>query len=64
MYKIFEIFNDHHVNVIENMTGKEQEESQVTNINDMSRHKKEAIQDGILEKYSSHPTIVSIKIKR
>ena len=34
-YKISEIFNDHYVNIIENITGKKQEESQVTNINDM-----------------------------
>ena len=61
-YKISEIFNDHYVNIIENITGKKQEESQVTNINDMRRHEKEATLDSILERYISHPSIVSIKM--
>ena len=61
-YKISEIFNDHYVNIIENITGKKQEESQVTNIDDMKQHEKEATLDSILERYSSHPSIVSIKM--
>ena len=61
-YKISEIFNDHYVNIIKNITGKKQEESQVTNINGMRRHEKEATLDSILERYSSHPSIVSIKM--
>ena len=61
-YKISEIFNDHYVNIIENITGEKQEESQVTNINEMKRQEKEATLDSILERYSSHPRIVSIKM--
>ena len=62
-YNISEVFSDHYVNVKENITGEKQEESQVTNINDMSRHKKEGTLDSILETYSSHPSVVSIKMR-
>ena len=61
-YIISEIFNNHYVDIIENITGKKQEEPQITNINDMSRHKKEATLDSILERYRFHPSIVSIKM--
>ena len=61
-HKICQIFNDQYVNIIENVTDKKQEESQVTNINDMSRYKKEATLDSILEMCNSHPSIVSVKM--
>ena len=59
--EISEIFNDHYINIIENITGEKQEGSHSGGINNKNPGEKEEILDTILEKYSCHPIIVNIK---
>ena len=59
--EISEIFNDHYINIIENITGVKQEGSHSGAINNKNPGEKEEILDTILETCSCHPSIVTIK---
>ena len=59
--EISEIFNDHYIKVIENITGKKQEGLHSDSLSDRNQTEREEILNGILEKYSGHPSILNIK---
>ena len=59
--QISEIFNDHYINIIENITGEKQEELHSDSLRNKNQTGKEEILNGILEKYSGHPSILNIK---
>ena len=59
--KISEMFNDHYVDTVENITGKRQEGSHFISLNNQEQVEKEEISDNTLEKYSQHPSIINIK---
>ena len=59
--QISEIFNDHYINTIENITGEKQEELHSDSLRNKNQTEKEEILSGILEKYSGHPSILNIK---
>ena len=59
--QISEIFNDHYINIIENITGEKQEELHSDSLKNKNQMEKEEILSGILEKYSGHPSILNIK---
>ena len=48
--KIFEIFNDHYINIIKNLTGKKQEESHSVGINTKCQSEKKEMLNDILER--------------
>ena len=48
--RVSEIFNDHYVNIIENLTGENQEVSHTGNLNDKSQNEREEILDNIIGK--------------
>ena len=57
----FQIFNDHYINVIENITGKKQEGLHSDSLSNRNQTEREEILNSILEKYSGHPSILNIK---
>ena len=59
--RVSEIFNDHYINIIENLTGEKQERSHTGSLNDESQNKREEILDNIIGKYRNHSSIVNIK---
>ena len=59
--RVSEIFNDHYINIIENLTGEKQKGSHTGNLNDKSQNEREKILDNIIGKYINHPSIVNIK---
>ena len=59
--KISESFNDHYINIIENITGKKQQERHSVGINTRCQLEKEEMLNEILERYSCHPSFVKIK---
>ena len=58
---ISEIFNDHYINLIENITGEKQEGSHFANLNNKEQTEREGMLEDILQKYSQHPSILNIK---
>ena len=59
--EISEIFNDHYINVIENITGKKQDGLHSDSLSNRNQTEREEILNSILEKYSGHPSILNIK---
>ena len=59
--QISEIFDDHYINIIENITGEKQEELHSDSLRNKNQTEKKEILSGILEKYSGHPSILNIK---
>ena len=59
--EISEIFNDHYINVTENITGKNQEGLHSDRISNRNQTEREEILNSILGKYSGHPSILNIK---
>ena len=59
--QVSEIFNDHYINIVENLTGEKQEGSHTSSLNDKSQNEKEEILDNIIGKYRNHPRIVKIR---
>ena len=59
--RVSEIFNDHYIHIIENLTGEKQEGSHTGNLNDKSQNERDDILDNIIGKYRNHPSIVNIK---
>ena len=48
--RVSEIFNDHYINIIENITGEKQEELHSDSLRNKNQTGKEEILSGILEK--------------
>ena len=59
--QISEIFNNDHIDFVENITGKRQDGSHFVSLNNQEQVGKEKILDNSLEKYSQHPSIINIK---
>ena len=59
--RVSEIFNDHYINIVENLTGEKQEGSHTGSLNDKSQNEREEILDNIIGKYRNHPSIVNIR---
>ena len=58
---ISDIFNDHYINIIENITGEKQEGSHFANLNNKEQAERERILEDILKKYSQHLSILNMK---
>ena len=58
---ISEIFNDHYINIIENITGGKQEGSHFADLNNKEQIERERILEDILQKCSQHPSLLNIK---
>ena len=58
---ISEIFNDHYINIIENITGEKQEGSHFADLKNKEQTERERILEDFLQKYSQHPSILNIK---
>ena len=61
--EISEVFNDHYIDVIQNITGKKQEGLRSDSLSNRNQTEREEILNSILEKYSGHPSILNIKQK-
>ena len=58
--EISEIFNNHYVNVIKNITSKKQERSHSDCLSNRNETERKGIFNSILEKYSGQPSILNI----
>ena len=59
--RVSEVFNDHYINIVENLIGEKQEGSHAGSLNDKSQNEREEILDNIIGKYRNHPSIVNMK---